>query len=182
MPDFKRGNLSSLPVNQGRNRLTSGQKPNSEKQKKALVARSLLDELVVAELPAPSHFDAQETEMWNQTTKTLASVGVLTQLDAHLLAAWVESWCGYNKLRTSLKRDGDTLFNDRGNPCANPARAALHSELSMFTKISTQLGLDPRSRLELQKLTIGNRSMLQNMGSEDDGNETSHLKQIAGSF
>jgi P27 family predicted phage terminase small subunit len=171
MANFKRGE-SAFPVNTGRNRISSVQKDANPKQKKAFTARSLLDNLSVESLPTPDYFDEDEALMWEETCATLASVGVLTSLDSRLLAAWVESWCSYARLRKQLKDEGDRLTTAKGQAQANPLRMALHSELSMFTKISSQLGLCPKGRLELQRLAVFNQTAMQklNEGSEESDN------------
>jgi P27 family predicted phage terminase small subunit len=165
MAEFKRGNLTSIPLNPG-GRTPKGKvsapkvkkTPVKEKRPKAQVPGHLLTALNVDSLPAYSWFNEEEKQLWEQVTGTLAAAGILTSFDTYVLRLWVESLVTVIRLRAQLKEEGEIVYSERGAPCVNPKRQSLHSEQALWTKLNAQLCLDPKSREGLRRTILANEA------------------------
>ncbi len=113
---------------------------------------------LVPKIPScPSHLDKEAKKEWKRVSKALYAIGLITELDRGLLAAYCEAYSRWVMATNSVNIDGMMIECGDGqklNPCVKVAREAY----DQMIKVGTLFGMSPSSRASL---SIANQNTTQ---------------------
>jgi P27 family predicted phage terminase small subunit len=95
----------------------------------------------------PSHVSNVAREEWDRITAELANLGMLTQVDRSMLAAYCDAYSDWVEAQKACSRG---MFYKNGDLLKiNPALRAKHDAMALMHKFASDFGLSPVSRTRL---------------------------------
>ncbi len=131
---------------------------NATKQLHGTARKQRVKPGIVSQPIAPepdAGLDAVGHAEWQRITEALSEGGLLTSLDAAVLAGYCTNFSRWKRAEAALTRDGDVLFiklrdthaNEIGEkPIKNPMLSVSESAQRLMSRFADQLGLSPASR------------------------------------
>lgn len=120
----------------------------------------------------PSHLNKEAKKEWRRAGKILKSIGLLTQIDRMIFAAYCEAYSRWIEATLKVQEmgmvyvkgavlDPDTGKMVGGEPRLNPYIRIAREAFDQMIRAGTQLGLSPSSRATLKVETPKPRSKAQ---------------------
>jgi P27 family predicted phage terminase small subunit len=103
----------------------------------------------IPEMPSFFAKDEAAVEIWNNTTKQLADMGVLTLADKDLLAMYCVTYADFIRCYEDVRTRGRSCVSDGGKESATVEAKDLQANGNRILKMQTELGLTPSSRSRL---------------------------------
>jgi P27 family predicted phage terminase small subunit len=99
----------------------------------------------------PEHLSGEALKEWHRVAGELNSMGVITGIDAAVLAAYCQSygrWVEAERVLTKMKNSADGLLikTTNGNYIQNPLVGIANKSMADMVKYSTEMGMTPSSR------------------------------------
>lgn len=128
--------------------------------------RALNDDTIkvppASEVKPPMPLYGPASREWVRITPHLHSLGLLTDLDLTMLAAYCESWGRYCDAQAEVSEHGILIEGYRGGLVKNPAAQLVRDAFSDMIRLALEFGMTPSSR---GRMTIPGSDN----ESEDDG-------------
>src|SRR6266576_3263295 len=95
---------------------------------------------------------------WTRVTAAMASNGLVTSLDAAVLAAYCSNFSRWKRAEAAVARDGEILFTEirdthrvviAEKPMKNPMLSVSESAQRLMSRFADQLGLSPSCRSKM---------------------------------
>jgi len=102
----------------------------------------------------PDWFGDDETQMWDQLTADLRSLGIMSSDLREILIAYCTSYAGWKLAREEVMKTGGLLTNEKGEPKRHPAAADMHKHRDTMNKLLPEFGLTPASRSRLVSMNV----------------------------
>jgi P27 family predicted phage terminase small subunit len=109
--------------------------------------------------PEPdSGLDSIAQTEWKRVTKEMATHGLITSLDAAVLAAYATNFSRWKRAEASVAIDGEILFTSvrdthqrvtHEKPMKNPMLSVSEGAQRLMSRFADQLGLSPSGRSKL---------------------------------
>src|SRR5947207_2461185 len=99
---------------------------------------------------APAHLSERASIEWKALASVCCEMGTLTNADLRALELLCECLATESELRETLKAEGLTIAGAGDNSKAHPACKLLESTRNQATRLLTEFGLSPRSRLGVE--------------------------------
>lgn len=106
-----------------------------------------------ATLPTcPAHLSATARSEWKRLARVLNGIGLLTQIDRTVLAAYCQAYGRWVEAERRLSETPPLLKTPAGYVQASPWIAIANRQVELMTRLMAELGLTPaaRSRLAIQ--------------------------------
>jgi P27 family predicted phage terminase small subunit len=105
----------------------------------------------------PAHLGAAAKREWQRLRKKLAPAGLLTPLDANVLAMYCMAWARWVEAEEQLTRIGPVVKTKNGNLIQNPYLAVANRAMDQMLLYARELGMTPsaRSRIQLPQQATG---------------------------
>ena len=94
----------------------------------------------------PSYLTGTARRAWNQLAPKLERLGLLTEIDGELFAAFCASYGNWIEARAYIKRHGRYFESATGYKALHPAVSVERRERELLLRIGGQFGLSPSSR------------------------------------
>lgn len=98
----------------------------------------------------PSHLDKTAKSMWRRLTKELFDAGILTRIDAEILAAYCQVYSRWKNAELMLQKSGDVIKTTNGNLIQNPYLAIANRAIEQMAKLASEFGMTPSSRSRIK--------------------------------
>ncbi len=98
----------------------------------------------------PAHLGAAAKHEWQRLRKKLAPAGLLTPLDANVLAMYCMAWARWVEAEEQLTRIGPVVKTKNGNLIQNPYLAVANKSMEQMLLYARELGMTPSSRSRIQ--------------------------------
>ena len=106
----------------------------------------------------PSHLCSYGVKEWDKVCKTLHSIGVLTEIDRSVLAAyctayalWKRSWEAINKMSETGKLGAGLMISTtNGNMIQNPLVGTANKAAGDMVRFASELGMTPAARTRIK--------------------------------
>lgn len=125
------------------------------------VSRALKHEMspkLLGGLPSPPEsilLSKRAQKLWVETSTELHSLGILSQVDLPMLAAYCLEMSEYLRSMERVKKEGSVIKNVQGNRVTNPNYYNAKNSLDKAIKIANSFGFTPASRT---KIAMSNKS------------------------
>ncbi len=139
-------------MGKGRKRQATAVKESSGALKKNPQRRNLNEPQAVAGRPDPPDFvesDELALGKWHHLCEVLEQLGVLSQTDHDLMAAYACSWSEWVKLIAIVRKEGHTVIGGTGGVIVNPSAREMDKAFGRLVKLVPEFGLSPSSRSRL---------------------------------
>lgn len=83
---------------------------------------------------------------WHHLCKMMEQLGVLSQTDSDLMAAYSVTWADWVELRVLVKKEGHSIVGGMGGMVVNPNAREMTTALKTLMKLAPEFGLTPASR------------------------------------
>lgn len=97
----------------------------------------------------PSHLSGPAKAEWKRLAKTLFDMGVLTQVDRSVLAAYCQAYGRWVEAELKLKETPPLLKTPAGYVQVSPWMSVANKQLELMAKFMSELGLTPSSRTRI---------------------------------
>ena len=102
-------------------------------------------------MPAcPAHLDQEAKKEWTRTGKLLMDVGLLTDLDRSVLAAYCDAYSRWVAATKKCQEVGMVFQRRDGTPVLNPYLRIARESYDQMLKAGTLIGMSPSSRASLK--------------------------------
>ncbi len=100
----------------------------------------------------PSHLSASAKAEWKRLARTLNDIGLLTQIDRTVLAAYCQAYGRWVEAERRLAETPPILKTPAGYVQISPWITISNKQVELMTRLMAELGLSPtsRSRLSVQ--------------------------------
>jgi P27 family predicted phage terminase small subunit len=104
------------------------------------------------QLKAPEWLSDGAKEKWDELALRLHNLGLLTEIDLDVFAAYCVSWANWRDAEECIERFGATTKAQSGYEAVSPHVTRAKNHLAEVIKLSSLLGLSPsaRTRIEVQ--------------------------------
>ena len=103
-----------------------------------------------SDLPeCPPHLSAEARAEWDRLAATLHGMGVLTQVDRTLLAAYCQAWGRWVEAERKLAETPTLLRTPSGHVQPSPWLSIANKQLELMAKFMAELGLTPAARTRI---------------------------------
>ena len=107
---------------------------------------------------APKHLCKDAKKEWKRVCKTLHTIGVLTEVDRAVLAAyctayalWERSWRAINEMSASGKLGAGLMIKTtNGNMIQNPLVGTANKAAGDMVRFASELGMTPAARTKIK--------------------------------
>lgn len=94
----------------------------------------------------PDFLSPAAQEEWRRVTDLLNRIGMLTELDRALLAAYCQAWADYTRLAAELEAEGPIIIGATGVPIGNPKARLLRQTYGIIERCCNHFGFSPAAR------------------------------------
>lgn len=101
----------------------------------------------IAHLGAPPHLSQLEQAVWLELARLLDSI--VRESDVGMVEIAAVAFASYREAQETLRRDGMTVVDDRGNERVHPLVQVRDRSMKMYMDASARLGLSPADRARL---------------------------------
>ncbi len=103
-------------------------------------------------LQPPDFLDAYARDQWKEVVPQLEALGILAEIDAHLLAMYCSQLSIYRQCERELESDESvTVQMPGGTKRKNPCLSIMKDCIETTTKLAALFGVGPMSRVKLQQ-------------------------------
>lgn len=101
--------------------------------------------------PPPEHVTGEARKEWFRISKQLHGLGLLTEIDRAMLAAYCIAWGRWVEAEQNLAKYGTVMLSpDKGWPVQSPYLAIANRAMEQMAKFLTEFGMSPSSRTRIQ--------------------------------
>jgi P27 family predicted phage terminase small subunit len=100
--------------------------------------------------PCPKHLDKDAKKEWRRSGKVLKAIGLLTDLDMMILAAYCEAYSRWVYAVKNVAEMGMVRIGKEGQPVINPYLRIAREAYDQMIRAGTQIGMSPSSRASLK--------------------------------
>lgn len=100
--------------------------------------------------PCPRHLDALARKEWRRAGRILQSIGLLTEIDMMIFAAYCDSYSRWIQATLKMQELGMVYKRADGSPGINPYVKIGREAYDQMIKAGVLLGLSPSSRASLK--------------------------------
>lgn len=105
---------------------------------------------MVAAPSCPKHLKPKAKAEWRRISKQLLKLGLLTQVDRAVLAAYCQSWARWVEAEEEVAKRGDVVATTKGNWIQNPYLSVANKAREAMTKLAAEFGMTPSSRTRVE--------------------------------
>jgi len=98
----------------------------------------------------PKHLDEEARKEWKRAGKILQKVGLMTDLDRMIFAAYCEAYSRWVQAVTQIQATSMVYKKPDGTPGLNPYLKIASVAYEQMIKAGTQIGMSPSSRASLK--------------------------------
>lgn len=98
----------------------------------------------------PAHLGAGAKREWQRLRRKLAPAGLLTPLDANVLAMYCMAWARWVEAEEQITRIGPVVKTKAGNLVQNPYLAVANRAMDQMLLYARELGMTPSARSRIQ--------------------------------
>lgn len=99
---------------------------------------------------------------WKRLAKTLVKLGILSELDRAMLAAYVQAWARWQQAERILEEHGLTFTTPNGYLQQRPEVSIARAERKGMMQAAAELGLSPAARTRLDvKIPAGEKTPME---------------------
>jgi P27 family predicted phage terminase small subunit len=98
----------------------------------------------------PAWLGDEASKEWKRLAKELAGLGLLTQLDRGLLAAYCQAHALWVEAVASIQRYGTMVKSPNGYPMQSPYVAVANKQVDIMVRIASEFGMTPSSRTRIR--------------------------------
>ena len=109
--------------------------------------------LALATPTPPDWLGDEAREKWDEVAAELAQMGVLTSVDADVLALYSVTWTEWKAASLAIRDHGLTVRTPRGEERTSPYVLIGNKALMQLRALAAELGLTPSSRSRVQTST-----------------------------
>lgn len=99
---------------------------------------------------APGHLGAVARREWGRLKRKLGPAGLLTALDADVLAMYCQAFARWVEAEDQLARFGPVVKTKNGNLVQNPYLAVANRSMEQMLAYARELGMTPSARSRIQ--------------------------------
>lgn len=104
-----------------------------------------------AKMPkCPKHLDKFAQKEWRRASKILAPLGLLTEIDMMIFAAYCEAYSRWVQSTLAVQKGGMVYKKEDGTPGLNPYLKVAREAYDQMIKAGTEIGMSPSSRASLK--------------------------------
>ena len=97
----------------------------------------------------PKWLDPDAKKEWRRLAKQMEQLGILTELDMAVFAAYCQSWARYKEAEEFISQHGTIVKTPSNYYQAVPQVAMAQQYLKIMNRLAEQLGLTPAARSRL---------------------------------
>jgi P27 family predicted phage terminase small subunit len=97
----------------------------------------------------PAHLSEIARAEWRRVVRMLSPMGVITEVEADMLAVYVQSYARWVDASGQLAESGMVVLDGRGNPVINPYLRIVNECIKQMHTCMVELGMTPASRARL---------------------------------
>ncbi|HEY1599711.1 MAG TPA: phage terminase small subunit P27 family [Pirellulales bacterium] len=97
----------------------------------------------------PAELDAAAREEWQRLCKALIALGILTEIDRAVLAAYCQCWSRWLAAERDIARRGVIVVTVMGAEMQNPSLPIANKALQLMLRFGAELGLTPSARTRI---------------------------------
>jgi P27 family predicted phage terminase small subunit len=116
----------------------------------------------------PAHLQPTAKAEWKRLAKQLHQLGVLTELDRSVLAAYCQAYGRWAEAERKLKETPVLLRTPAGYVQPSPWLAISNKSVELMHKFAAELGLSPASRSRVTTKPIGRKPWEYPSNDDDD--------------
>jgi P27 family predicted phage terminase small subunit len=105
----------------------------------------------------PAHLHSSAKAEWKRLARQLHSMGVLTELDRAVLAAYCQAYARWVEAERRLKETPPLLKTPAGFIQPSPWLGISNKSVELMLKFATELGLSPASRARVSVVPVGRK-------------------------
>ena len=114
--------------------------------------------------PCPTWLDKEARREWRRLAKSLEAMGVLTEADAAVFAAYCQAYGRWKQAESKIT-DGNLVFlTPSGYPQQNPYLSIAQQNMKLMHSFASEFGLTPASR---SRIIAGSENSLSNDEMDD---------------
>jgi P27 family predicted phage terminase small subunit len=83
---------------------------------------------------------------WSRVVPVLEKLGLLTELDRGVLAAYCQAWARFKQAEDVLNKQGFVTVTDKGNVVQRPEVSISRNAVQTMIKCAAEFGMTPSSR------------------------------------
>ena len=117
----------------------------------------------------PAHLDKLARTEWKRAGKVLQSVGLITELDMMILAAYCEAYSRWIQATLKVQEMGMVFKKKDGTPGMNPYIRIAREAYDQMIKAGVQIGMSPSSRASLKVEKPKKQSRAESFRSRKNG-------------
>ena len=119
--------------------------------------------------PCPKHLDKEAKKEWKRSGKILQTIGLMTELDMMILAAYCEAYSRWTQATIKIQETGMVYQKKDGSPGFNPYLRIARDAYDQMIKAGVQIGMSPSSRSGLKVETPKPKSKIQEFKDRKKG-------------
>jgi P27 family predicted phage terminase small subunit len=114
------------------------------------------------QLKAPDWLNERATAKWDELALRLHSLGLLTEIDLDVFAAYCVSWSNWRDAEECIQKYGATTKAQSGYEAVSPHVTRAKNHLAELIKLQNLLGLSPsaRTRIEVEPEEVRKNDLL----------------------
>ena len=99
---------------------------------------------------APAHMSDLAKKEWARLRSKLLAAGLLTEIDANVLAMYCIAWARWVEAEDQIQRIGPVVKTKIGNLVQNPYLAVANKSMDQMLLYARELGMTPSARSRIQ--------------------------------
>lgn len=104
-----------------------------------------------SEIPTcPHYLSFTAKQEWKRLCKELASLGLLTNLDRSMLAAYCQAYSVWKEAAEKISTEGLMIESPSGYEMQSPYVSILNKQVEIMIKLSAEFGMSPASRTKIK--------------------------------
>lgn len=103
----------------------------------------------IQELP-PDFLIEPAKEEWSRIYAEMKELGILTNLDSSVLAAYCTAYALWRQANEYIKEEGILVNAPSGYPMQAPYVAVLNKQVDIMVKLASEFGMTPASRTKIK--------------------------------
>ena len=139
---------------------TEIKKLQGTEDKRWLVENEMSFELNTEIPVTPEYVRKESVEIFEKVCRELKSIGMLVAVDTEMIASYAEAMATYQNACRELKKSGDVIEGEKGNPMINPFFNVRERSLKQAKEIGLLFGITPSARAKISNPTASKESKL----------------------
>jgi P27 family predicted phage terminase small subunit len=100
--------------------------------------------------PAPSTLSPEARKEWRRVGRELRRLGLVSNIDRALLAAYCEAWARFVEANDKLRQYGSIVKTPNGMPTQSPYLQIVNKATEQLAKIAVEFGMSPSARTRVK--------------------------------